>query len=44
MLHKEARELLVEGYKSTYDAKGSAKAYSVSKWTVYRLAEQKKKP
>ena len=43
MLHNEARELLVEGYETTHDAEGIAKAYSVSKWTVYRLAEQKRK-
>lgn len=43
MLHNEARELLVEGYEATHDAEGIAKAYSVSKWTVYRLAEQKRK-
>ena len=43
MLHNEARELLVRGYEATHDAKGIAKAYSVSKWTVYRLAEQKAK-
>ena len=43
MLHNEARELLVEGYEETHDAKGIAKASSVSKWMVYRLAEQKRK-
>ncbi len=43
MLHNEARELLVRGYEATHDAEGIAKAYSVSKWTVYRLAEQKRK-
>ena len=43
LLHNEARELLVEGYEATHDAEGIAKAYSVSKWTVYRLAEQKRK-
>ena len=43
MLHNEARELLVKGYEATHDAEGSAKAYLVSKWTVYRLAEQKRK-
>ena len=43
MLRNEARELLVEGYEATHDAKGIAKAYSVSKWMVYRLAEQKRK-
>lgn len=40
MLHSEARELLVQGYEAAHDAKGIAKAYSVSKWTVYRPAEQ----
>lgn len=43
MLHNEARELLVRGYEATHDAEGIAKAYSVSKWTVYRLVEQKRK-
>ena len=43
MLHNEARELLVEGYEATHDVEGIAKAYSVSKWTVYRLVEQKRK-
>ena len=43
MLHNEARELLVKGYETTHDVEGIAKAYSVSKWTVYRLAEQKRK-
>ena len=43
MLHNEARELLVQGYEAAHDAKGIAKAYSVSKWTVYRPAEQKRK-
>lgn len=43
MLHNEARELLVRGYEATHDVEGIAKAYSVSKWTVYRLVEQKRK-
>lgn len=43
MLHNEARELLVRGYETTHDAEGIAKAYSVSKWTVYRLVGQKRK-
>lgn len=43
MLHNEARELLVRRYEATRDAEGIAKAYSVSKWTVCRLAEQKRK-
>ena len=34
MRHNEARELLVQGYEAAHDAKGIAKAYSVSKWTV----------
>ncbi len=42
MLHNEARELLVEGYKKTGDAKAIAAAYSVSESTVYRLAKQKR--
>lgn len=43
MPHNEARELLVQGYETTHDAEGIAKAYSVSKWTVYRLVGQKRK-
>jgi hypothetical protein len=43
MLHNEERELLVRGYEAIHDAEGIAKAYSVSKWTVYRLTEQKRK-
>ena len=43
MLHNEARELLVQGYEATHDVKGITKAYSVSKWTMYRLAKQKRK-
>ena len=43
MLHNEARELLVQGYEATHDAEGIGKAYSVSKWTVYRLVAQKRK-
>ncbi len=42
MLHNEARELLVEGYEKTGDAKAIAAAYSVSESTVYRLAKQKR--
>lgn len=41
MLHNEARNLLVETYEKTHDAKGIAMAYGVSVPTVYRLAEQK---
>ena len=43
MLHNEARNLLVEAYERTHDAKGIALAYAVSVPTVYRLAEQKAK-
>ena len=43
MLHNEAQELLVQGYEATHDAEGIGKAYSVSKWTVYRLVAQKRK-
>lgn len=43
MLHNEARNLLVEAYEKTHDAKGIALAYGVSVPSVYRLAEQKAK-
>ena len=43
MLHNEARNLLVEAYEKTHDAKAVALAYGVSVPTVYRLAEQKVK-
>jgi transposase len=39
----EARNLLVEAYEKTHDAKGIALTYGVSVPTVYRLAEQKAK-
>lgn len=44
MLHNEDRNLLVEAYEKTHDAKGIALAYGVSGPTVYWLAEQKAKP
>lgn len=43
MLHNEARNLLVEAYEKTHDAKGIALAYGISVPSVYRLAEQKAK-
>lgn len=43
MLHDEARNLLVEAYEKTHDAKGIALVYGVPVPTVYRLAEQKAK-
>jgi len=42
MLHNEARELLVKGYRKTHNAKEIAEAYAVSVPTVYRLAQQMK--
>ncbi len=42
MLHNETRELLVKGYEEVKDAEAIARAYSVSKRTVYRLAQQKR--
>ena len=43
MLHNEARRLLVEAYKKTHDSREIAKLFSVSRSSVYRLAEQEKK-
>ena len=43
LLHNEARNLLVEAYEKTHDAKVVALACGVSVPTVYRLAEQKAK-
>lgn len=43
MLHNEARELLVEGYEATHNAREIAKLFHVSEFTVYHLAEQKRK-
>lgn len=43
MLHNEARKLLVEGYEATHKAKEIAKLFHVSEFTVYHLAEQKRK-
>lgn len=43
MLHNEARELLVEGYEATHDAKAIGKIFHVSKYTVYHLEERKRK-
>lgn len=42
MLHNEARELLVEAYEKTGNAKEAAKCFSVDTSTVYRLNRQKK--
>lgn len=42
MLHNEARELLVEAYEKTGNAKEVAKCFSVDTSTVYRLNRQKK--
>lgn len=40
MLHDEAYELLVHRYEATHNMEGIAKAYSVSKRTLYRLSEK----
>ena len=42
MLHNEARELLVEAYEKTGNAKEVAECFAVDKSTVYRLSRQKK--
>jgi len=42
MLHNEARELLVEAYEKTGNAKEVAECFTVDKSTVYRLSRQKK--
>ena len=34
MLHNEARELLVEGYEATHNAREIAKLFHVSEFTV----------
>ena len=40
--HNEARELLVEAYEKTGNAKEVAECFAVDKSTVYRLSRQKK--
>ncbi len=42
MLHNEARELLIEAYEKTGNAKEVAECFSVDISTVYRLNRQKK--
>ena len=44
MLHNEARNLLVEAYEKTHDAKAVALAYGICVPTVYRLQSKKSKP
>ena len=41
MLHNEERNLLVEAYEKTHDAKEIALAYGASVPSVYRLAEKR---
>ena len=43
MLHNEARNLMVQAYEQTHDAKIVAKCFQVSTSTVYRLSVQMKK-
>ena len=42
MLHNEARELLVEAYEKTGNAREVAECFGVDTSTVYRLNRQKK--
>ena len=42
MLHNESRELPVEAYEKTHNAKEAAECYSVDESTVYRPERQKK--
>ena len=42
MLHNEARELL-ESYEKTHNAEEIAKIFGVNKYTVYHMAERKRK-
>ena len=42
MLHNEARELLVEAYEKTCNAKEAEEYFAVDTSTVYRLTRQKK--
>lgn len=42
MLHNEARELLVEAYEKTGNAKEVARCFGVNRSTVHRLSRQKK--
>ena len=44
MLRNEARELLVESYEKTHNAEEIAKIFGVNKYTVYHMAERKRKP
>ena len=39
MLHNEARELLVEGYEVTHNAKETTRLFHVGEFTAYHLAE-----
>ena len=43
MLHNEARELLVESYEKTHNDEEIAKIFGVNKYTVYHMAERKRK-
>ena len=43
MLHNEARELAVEAYEKTHDAKRVSDDFNISERTVYKLVAQKRK-
>ena len=42
LLHNEARELAVEAYETTHDAKEVARNFHISKWTVYHMEQRKR--
>lgn len=43
MLRNAERERLVDEYEANHNAQKIAERYGVSKWTVYRLASQKRR-
>ena len=43
MLHNETRNLLIQAYNKTHNAKEVAECFSVDVSTVYRLVEQMKR-
>lgn len=43
MLHNESRNLLVQAFEKSHNAKQTAQNFSVSLWTVYRLRQQMKR-
>ena len=43
MPRNEDRELLIESYEKTHNAEEIAKIFGVNKYTVYHMAERKRK-